>query len=367
MKNYWIKTSLLSLLLSLFTLFLFSCKSMVVPERSQPGNLTAKNVILLIGDGMGPEEEKAASMYETGSTGALSFESFPYHATMRTSNIFGEVTDSAASATAMATGTKVKNGVVSVQIPGDKRPLRTVLEYFKNAGKSSGLVTTTYISHATPACFGAHETSRIKYTRIVADYLSDARPNVLFGGAKYMTRKGAEKAGYTVVSTRAEMLGLDTEQAQFVSGEFGSGNMPYEFDGLGNLPHLSEMTTTALSILDNNPDGFFLMVEGGRIDHAGHINDIKRSIFETLEFNRAVQSVIDWSGKRSDTLILVTADHETGGLYITGNTGKGSMPTVRWSRTGHTGTLVNVYAYGKNGDLVSGVMDNQDIFSILTH
>ncbi|MHC4361460.1 MAG: alkaline phosphatase, partial [Planctomycetota bacterium] len=159
-------------------------------------------------------------------------------------------------------------------------------------------------------------------------------------------------------------LGADSEI--MASGQFGDGYLPYEYDGLGSLPHLSEMTAVALDILDNDPDGFFLMVEGGRIDHAGHSRNIRRNIHETIEFGNAVQQVIDWATGRADTLIIVTADHETGGLTVTKNNGAGNYPSVTWSTGSHTAADVPVYAWGANARFVSGIIDNTEIFAIAT-
>ncbi|MEE8308111.1 MAG: alkaline phosphatase, partial [Gammaproteobacteria bacterium] len=125
------------------------------------------------------------------------------------------------------------------------------------------------------------------------------------------------------------------------------------------------MTATALSILDNDPDGFFLMVEGGRIDHAGHGNDIQRNVLETVEFANTVQVAMDWAAGRTDTLILVSADHETGGLTVLENNGFGALPTVEWSSGSHTGVNVPVYGWGVNAKMISGVMDNTEMFAVV--
>ncbi len=331
-----------------------------------------KYVIFMIGDGMGFEQVKAAGMYANGEPGTLSFESFPYGGELTNHNASGGIPDSAAAGTALATGVKVDDGVVSMAIPGNGSELETLLEYFKAQGKSTGLVTTAYMTHATPACFGAHEPSRNELALIMLDYRQQTQPNVLFGGGGRggMDVLGFTNVGYTVVTDCASMQALDTESVSMVSGQFGFGHMPYEPD-LGALPHLSEMTATALSILDNDPDGFFLMVEGARIDDACHQNETRQAVLEIIEFNNAVQVAIDWAAGRTDTLILVCADHETGGLTVLANNGAGVLPTVNWiSWVGveapHTADNVPVYAWGVNAEMISGVMDNTEMFGLVT-
>jgi len=326
-------------------------------------------VIFFIGDGMGPEQVKAAGIYAYGQAGTLFFESLPYKAELTNYTASGGIPDSAASGTALATGVKVGTFVVSLAIPGDGNELETLLEYSKARGKSTGLVTTSTWYDATPATFGAHEPTRMNFGGIWGDYLYQTRPNVVFGGGGGTDPIGigiTATAGYTVVTDRASMQELDTETETMVFGGFGPGNLPYEFDGLEPLPHLSEMTATALDILDNDPDGFFLMVEGGRIDHAGHANDLQRNVLETIEFDKAVKVAFDWAAGRSDTLIVVTADHETGGLTVLANNGPGAFPTVEWSSISHTAANVPVYAWGANAGMISGVMDNTEIFGVVT-
>jgi alkaline phosphatase len=156
-----------ALILAFFLLVLFSVYN--------PGTGTtagAKNVILFIGDGMGAEQVRAAGMYAHGSSGTLSFEAFPHRGLVKTHDAYFKVTDSAAASTAMATSVRVASRVISVALPGDISPLETLLERFQTMGKSTGLVTTTIITHATPAAFGAHRQSRYDYTGIAADFLS---------------------------------------------------------------------------------------------------------------------------------------------------------------------------------------------------
>jgi len=331
-----------------------------------------RNVILFIGDGMGPEQVRAAGMYQNGSAGTLVMESFPYTSTMTTYSADSAITDSAAGATAMATGYKVANGVLSIAWPGDLSELETLLERFHTHCKRVGLVTTTYATHATPAAFGAHELSRNSYTSIAGDYLTQTRPDILFGGGgNGLNPPNAAAAGYTVVTDRITMQALIPNTTTRVSGQFGTTHLPYEYDyfsgtdpDYGTLPHLAEMVSTTLQLLEDAPNGFFLMVEGGRIDHAGHDNNIARNVFEVLEFDHAIEIAYTWAASRTDTLIIVTADHETGGLSIVANNGAGNFPTVTWSTTGHTDTPVPVYAWGVNAELAPQVTDNTHIYQL---
>jgi len=355
---------------------------LAIPVAAAP----PKNVIVLIGDGMGPEQVKAAGIYLNGAAGTLNFESFPGQAEMTTAAAGGGGTDSAAAGTAIATGVKVNNGVVSVALPGDGSELPTMLEIFKAQGKSTGLVTTTGVTHATPAAFAAHEPSRNNRTEIGQDYLNQTQPNVLFGSADSGLNASIinSDGNYTLVETRAELNALDTNSETLVAGLFGTaGDLPFEYDyaqgtvnGYDTLPHLSQMTEVALDLLDNDPDGFFLMVEGGRIDHAGHTSNSDltlktgRNIFETVEFVNTIQTVLDWANLNdpglANTLIIVTADHETGNLMVTEtNPTAGVLPAVTWGSVNHTGVNVPLTAIGANSNLISGVMDNTDLLGVV--
>ncbi len=334
--------------------------------HTQAAAAPARNVILFIGDGMGLEQVKAGGMYANGEPNTLSFEAFEHFAEVTTYSANSSVTDSAAAATAIATGHKVNNDVISVAIPGNRSELQTLLEYAKERGKRTGLVTTVHIEHATPAGFGAHETSRNHYTEIVEDYLNQTRPNVLFGAANYITISQATAAGYATVTDYEEMNAVDTNSVAYISGQFGRDQIPYEYDGVGDMPHLSQMTATALDILDNESDGFFLMVEGGTIDWACHDNDEDKAIPEVNELANSVQVAIDWAAGRTDTLILVTADHETGGMEVLANNGQGIIPTVNWSTYDHTDANVGAWAWGVNARLIGGAMDNTDFFAAAT-
>lgn len=324
----------------------------------------AKNVILFIGDGMGFEQVKAARYYNGAP---LSFQGLPYQAQVTTYSANSGVTDSAAAGTAIATGTKVNNYVVSMAYPGDGSDLKTSLEISKDLGKKVGLITTTYLTHATPATFGAHAADRNSTSEIASDYLYGSKPNILFGGGgNGLTPASTRSVGYVVAEDTASFNALSTS-ANLLSAQFGTTYLPYEYDYLGKTypcPHLSDMVAKALAALGPHTDGFFLMVEGGMIDQACHGNKLQASIHETLELGRAVQVALNWAATRTDTLILVTADHETGGLTVTQDKGAGNYPTVTWSTTGHTAANVPVYAWGQGAAAVSGILDNTDLHKL---
>jgi alkaline phosphatase len=266
----------------------------------------------------------------------------------------------------MATGHKVNNGVISQATPGDGHAYETTLEYFARRGKRTGLATTTWMTHATPATFGAHTSSRHNYTVIADQLLNNSQPDVLFGGGGYgVTATGAVSSGYTVVTTRDELLALNAATVTKASGQFGSGNLPYAWRAPPSIPSLSNMTEVAIDILSRGTNGFFLMVEGGRIDHASHANDIANCVGETIAFDAAISAALAWVSNRTDTLLIVTADHETGGLTVLTNNGPGVVPSVSWSSGGHTKANVGVFAIGPGSTSVTGVLDNTDIYRIM--
>lgn len=325
---------------------------------AEPGDRAA-NVILFIGDGMGMEHVRAARYYKGAP---LCFEEFPHSALVDTDSLNG-LTDSAAGATAIATGTRVEEYTYGDRGAGQ---LPTVLEYFQGKGKRTGLVTTDPMTAATPAAFATHAFERDDLHQIAADYLANIRPNVLLGGGgEELDPVSAAAAGFVVVTNAAELAALDPAAAPFLSGQFGEGQMAYEHDGIGDQPHLREMTAAALAVLEREPAGFFLMVEGANIDHASHGWDLERMVPEALELDAAVQTALDWTSNRTDTLILVTADHETGGLAVTADHGAGILPGVEWTDPGHTRTPVGCWAWGPGSERVGGAMANTNTFHAL--
>ncbi len=364
----------LRLLVNKWSIIIFALILLIVlnailkPAQQINAASNAQNVIIFIGDGMGAEHIKAGGMFANGQAGTLAFESFEYQTTMTHDNIYGSVTDSAASATALATGKKVINGAISQHSNGIA--LTTLLELYQHQGKSAGLVTTSYMSDASPAAFGAHESSRDNRVQIVNDYLTQTRPNVLFGGGGHgWTTSHTSDAGYTTVINKSGLQEIDTEKITHIAGVFGSGEIIPA--GLRkhnpNMPSLADMTETAIDILDNDTDGFFLVVEHEGSDTFSHKNNTNGMVRSVAELSAAVQKAVDWKANNPNTIIIVTADHETGGMKVTEESPRaGQIPSVHWSTLGHTRTPIPVYATGIDAYQITGqLIDNTDIFDML--
>lgn len=290
----------------------------------------AKNVILMIGDGMGPSHVHVAWLYAKRQLGrelALTrLMNEGRTAYVHNGGLESTVVESAEAASQMATGVKVHAGTISLGPDGSA--LKTILEMAGERGKATGLVTTSGITDATPAAFAAHERNRWN-EEAIADQLIRSGVNVLFGGRKHFflpegeqgrRRDGrnllveARRSGYAVVETAEGLKNADGEK---ILGLFSMGNMRYEIDrGSSQEPSIAEMTAKALRVLGRDPDGFFLMVEAGRIDHASHHNDIGAVISDMLAFDDAIGVADQFRREHPDTLLVITADHETGGLAI---------------------------------------------------
>ncbi len=330
-------------------------------------------IILMIGDGMGRGQLEASSIYQYGAPDRLFLESLPVRGDITTSSPSG-ITDSAASATAMATGEFTLNGRVGIDL--FERPVQNLVELAKEHGMATGIVTTTQLAHATPACFAAHVSSRNQYQEIAAQ-MAELRPDVMLGGGRndFESRGDGRNLSAELVEGDYELV-YDATQLQSASvsqhprliGLFAPGHIPYRIDRSesDDYPTLSQMSLAALERLDGDPQGFFLMIEGGRIDHAGHANQIERLIGETLAFDEAVQSVVEWAGSRQDLTILVTADHETGGLQVTENRGMGQTPGVSWRWGNHTNTSIQFFGMGPGSEFFQGFLrDHRWVHGVL--
>jgi len=290
----------------------------------------AKNIILMIGDGMGPAHLHITWLYATRHLGKdlvmIEIMNKGQTAYMVNDTADSTVTESAAAAVQMATGVKVL--ARSIGIGPDGKVLKTILEMAKEKGKTTGLVTTAGITDATPAAFAAHVERRSEEERI-AEQLVNSNVNILFGGRKAFFLPEAEAGrrkdarnlireakqnGYEFVSTAEEMK---KAQGEKIIGLFNQGSMLFEIDRKGSQePSLAEMASKALDVLSRNKSGFFLMVEAGRIDHAAHLNDIGALLWDTLAFDEAIRVAYEFQKAHPDTLLIITADHETGGLVV---------------------------------------------------
>jgi alkaline phosphatase len=398
-----------------------------------PKKPLAKNVIVLISDGWGYNHIAATDYYQHGQTGQQVYEQFPFKGAMSTYMVPGsydpamawadfnyvnmDPTDSAAAATAMSTGEKTYSGAIGVDLNGN--PLTHAMQVAEGLGKSTGVVTSVEWTHATPAGFVAHNLSRNNYDQIGVEMVYDSAADVIMGAGhpcyshdgedngctntfKYVggettwTELVAGTAGgdadgdgdddpWTLIQTRAEfqalmsgdtptrVLGTAQVYQTLQQSRGGDGYAdPYAVPLIETVPTLEEMTKAALNILDNDPDGFMLMVEGGAVDWASHANQSGRMIEEQIDFNNAVQAVVDWVKANSnwgETLIIVTGDHECG--YLTGpgsdptwepivNYGASTLPGMEWHSGDHTNSLIPFFAKGDAARLFTHQADESD-------
>lgn len=353
------------------TLFVFFILFVFCPTTlfADPGQ--AKNVILFIGDGMGLAHVQTARVFAHGPEGRLNMECLEHFGYVTTYSSSSFITDSAAAGTAIATGHKTGNNIIGQG--GQGQEYESILELAGKMGKATGLVTTTEVTHATPAAFAAHEADRDEAKAIALDYLRGAQPDVLMGGGAWVwppsLLEEARRLGYSTVFTKRELDTLDFSGVKKLLGLFAHSHMAFALERGSQEPSLGEMTLKALEVLQRDPDGFFLMVEGGRIDHAGHNNDLKRLIHELLDFDETIGMALSKLETSQETLLIVTADHETGGLTIVGPDGhlptKGEMVEVRWATRSHTAADVPIWAQGPGAEAIKGMMDNTGVFSLI--
>lgn len=355
-------------------------------ESQQPEE-TPLNVILLIGDGMGEGQIELTRLVEKGEGGVLSMETIEQTVMVDTSSLYQDYTDSAAAATALATGHKAPVGYLSYGPDGEI--YNTILEIAKYNNKSTGVVSTTAFTHATPAGFVVHVENRGRPTPIVEQFFESGIDVVLAGGSSYMSDTRidiVEGKDYSYVTTVDEMNAVTDGK---IFGTFGLDNVPYIQDRTSAHPTLPQMTTKALDLLGQGEEGFFLMVEGGLIDYACHDNRKDLSVLENIEFDETVQVVLDFIEENPNTLLIVTADHETGGLSVVdhdlgaelpaaGNTAQENISlrlervndiTTNWTTVSHS--TADVRAFVKGMELSSftnqSVINNTEIFDLMVY
>lgn len=311
----------------------------IIPAFAKsPDNEKPKSVILFIGDGMAANHVKATEIYAKEILKKdLAISSIKTSGVTTTHSASSRITDSAAAATAIYTGFKVKNGQLNV-LP-DGAETQGIGMAAKKAGLSVGVVSSARITDATPAALYATSSSRGSHEEIAVQ-LMDFMPDVALGvGKRHFVPSGSnngarkddvdviaqmKEKGFTYVESLNELNSVDPPNIKRLFGMFSHGDMPYAIDRKKNtsstrLPTLAELTKAALSIVEKNTKGFLLMIEGGRIDHASHANDIRTMIDETLEFDDAISVGLKFQETHPDVLIVVTGDHETGGLKNIGD------------------------------------------------
>ncbi|KJF42450.1 alkaline phosphatase [Draconibacterium sediminis] len=317
-----------------------------------------KNIIFLIGDGMGVSQVFAGI---TANQGHLFLDNFRHIGFSKTQSADNYITDSAAGGTALACGVRTYNGAIGVDT--DTAKVKSILEEAEAKGLATGLVSTSAITHATPASFIAHQPSRNMYENIAADFLNTDIDVFIGGGNDHFTKRKdgrnlaneLKEKGYTVETDIEKIAKVKSGKLAGLTAEVHNGRTAERGD------MLPVATSTAINILDNNDKGFFLMIEGSQIDWGGHASSTVYIVEDMLDFDQTIGKALEFAAKDGETLVLVTADHETGGMALTG----GDMSTGRvkadYPTTGHTAVMVPVFAYGPGAKEFMGIMDNTDI------
>lgn len=330
-----------------------------VEKIAPPKGKKVKNVILMIGDGM-----SLAHMYTawTANRGQLWLENAQYTGLSKTWCTNRLVCDSGSGGTALATGQKTCYHAVGTDPQGN--PLTTLCDLAKAKGKSAGIAVTCRLWDATPCDFSCHNLDRDKEQELIGDYPTSGLDYAFGGGAKYFINradgrdifKELEANGYHVSRTWDDL-------AAWKSGKVFA--VPYDVDTplpdeRGDL--LARASLKGIELLNQNRNGFFMMVEGSQLDDYGHFNQLDLLMKETLDFDQTIGKMMKWAAQDGETLVVVTADHETGGLtLVDGNKDEGKV-TCCFSTKSHSGVMVPVYTFGPGSEQFSGIMENTDIF-----
>ena len=346
-------------------LFLFTILALLVGCTNQCANKTecskprkVKNVIFMIGDGMGLNQLYAGM---TANGGNLNIERCTHTGLAKTYSANSYITDSAAGGTALATGNKTNNGMIGMN--ADSVAVKSILTMAEEAGMATGLVATVRITHATPAAFYAHQISRNMYEEIAAEMLTSGVDFFVGGGRNnFEVRKDSlnysdslRNANYNIVYS------IDSVEAPVLL-PFGAlcanSDMPKASERGYFLPDAVDL---AIKSLDARREGFFLMVEGSQIDYQSHGNNTEGVVDEVLDFDRAIRIALDFAERDGETLVVITADHETGGMTIMNGSYNDSTITAQFNTGGHTGTMVPIYSFGPQANQFTGIMENTDI------
>lgn len=320
-----------------------------------------KNIIFLIGDGMGLSQVSSAFYYQDKEP---SFKRFNHIGLIRTSSAKQKITDSAAGATAFACGEKSYNGAIGVDVNGD--PLTSIIDILSENGLSTGLIATSSITHATPACFYAKAKQRSEEELIASQLPGSGVDFFAGGGIQFFSGRSdglnyldsLQAHGFKVDTSSLDVNGINSDEKYgFLLAKEG---MPRMLDGRGD--YLPQATQAALDYLSQKDNGFFLMVEGSQIDWGGHENNAEYLISEELDFDKTIDVALDYAEQHDNTLVVVTADHETGGFSLASNDGDYNDIKPTFSTGGHTTTLIPVFAFGPGAENFGGIYENTGIF-----
>ncbi len=319
-----------------------------------------KNIIVMIGDGMGVSQVYSGL---TANKGTLNLERCQFVGFSKTYSADSYITDSAAGGTAIACGVKTNNGTIGMD--PDNKAVKSMLEYAAEAGLSTGIVVSCAATHATPASFYGHQVSRKMEEEIAADFLKTDITVCIAGGRKKFEERADGQNLSEQLKAKGYQVTYTLEDAKKVtSGKlmgFVADEHPAAYPERGDM--LPEGVQTAINILKNNEKGFFLMVEGSQIDWACHANSKDSTVNEMLDFDRAVKVAFDYAEQDPHTLVIITADHETGGMALTGGDLQAGEVDARYATGGHSAVMVPVFAYGAGANQFAGIYQNSDILS----
>ena len=331
-------------------------------DVKQPKGKKVKNVIMMIGDGMGFEQVSCAWVVNGG---ALNMDAMPYFGASRTYATDRLITDSCAGGNALSTGVKTKYGYIGLDPDGN--PVESVLKKAQALGKKTGITVTCRINDATPADYACHSASRSEEEFVAAQYVDSGVDFISGGGTHFWDQRSdgrnlieeMKAKGYTYVDKLEDIAGAPGDKFLGLYDE-------YDLKGVAERgPVLVESTRKALKMLDNKK-GFFLMIEGSQIDDWGHRKKIGNVCEELLEFDRILGEVLEFAEKDGQTLVVVTADHATGGLTLLKGSLEDQTVRVNFSTSGHNGIVVPVFAYGPGAEEFAGVHENGEIGQIIS-
>lgn len=331
-----------------------------VEKLQAPKGKKVKNVILMIGDGMSLMHVYTAW---AANRGKLWLENAQATGLSKTWAVKKLVTDSGSGGTSLATG--VKTVYHAVGVDPDGKPLTSLVDVAKELGKDAGMAVTCRLWDATPCDFCCHNIDRDKEEELVGDYPTSGVDFVFGGGAQKFTNrkdgrdifKELQKKGYHVSRTLDDFFAYDKNSRIFAVPYDKDTPLP---DERGDL--LARASLKGISLMNQNKNGFFMMIEGSQLDDYGHFNQLDLLMKETLDFDQTVGEVMKWAAKDGETLVVVTADHETGGLtLVNGNKDEGRVECC-FSTKDHSGAMVPVYAFGPGAENFTGIFENTDVF-----